>query len=64
MILFYVTFITAPIAIIVAVRHWNSPPSMIHRTKTRYVVAIILAALQVVGWIFLVIALIGLFYAR
>jgi hypothetical protein len=37
---------------------------MIHRTKTRYVVAIILAALQVVGWIFLVIALIGLFYAR
>jgi hypothetical protein len=64
MIVFYLTFITAPIAIVLAARHWNSPPSMIARTKTRYVIAITLAALQIVGWVALVLALIGAFYAQ
>jgi len=63
-IIFYVTFITAPIAIVVAIRHWNSPPSIIGRTKMRYVVAIGFAGLQILGWCLLIFTLIGLFYAR
>ena len=63
-LLFYVTFITAPIAIVLAVRHWNSPPSMVHRTKARYVVAITFASLQILGWCVLIFVLIGMFYAR
>lgn len=63
MILFYVTFITAPIAIVLAVRHWNSPPSMVDRTKTRYIIAITFATLQVLGWCALILFLIGGFYA-
>jgi hypothetical protein len=64
MLLFYVTFITAPIAIVLAVRHWNSPPSLVNRTRARYVVAITFASLQIVGWCVLVFVLIGVFYAR
>jgi hypothetical protein len=64
MILFYVTFITAPIAIVIAIRHWNSPASMIHRTRTRLVIAVLLASLQILGWCALVIFLIAGFYAR
>jgi hypothetical protein len=63
MILFYVTFITAPIAIVLAIRHWNSPPSMVDRTKARYALAITFAALQIVGWCALIIFLLGAFYA-
>jgi len=63
-LLFYLTFITAPIAMVVAVRNWNSPPSLIDRSRARFVIAIIFAALQIVGWCVLVIALIGMFYAR
>jgi len=64
MLVFYVTFITAPIAIVLAVRHWNSPPSMVDRTKVRYILAIVFASLQIVGWCILIVVLIGAFYAR
>ena len=64
MILFYVTFITAPIALVVAIRHWNSPASLIHRTKARLVIAVTLAILQILGWCALIIFLIGAFYAQ
>ena len=64
MLLFYVTFITAPIVIVFVIRHWNAPVSMIDRTKTRYILAICFASLQIVGWCVLVFVLIGMFYAR
>jgi len=49
-LIFYFTIVTAPIALYVALRYWNAPRSIVHRTKTRYVVAIILASLQIIGW--------------
>jgi len=49
---------------VLAVRHWNSPPSLIQQTRVRYVIAIALAALQIVGWGVLIVVLIGMFYAR
>jgi hypothetical protein len=32
------------------IRYWNAPRSIVHRTKIRLVLAIILATLQIVGW--------------
>ena len=53
----YFTIITAPMALFVAIRYWKSPLGILRRTKTRFVVAIILASLQIAGWVALVIAL-------
>ena len=47
----YFTFITAPLALYMAIRHWNSPRSIVHRTRIRYVLAIVFAALQLIGWV-------------
>jgi hypothetical protein len=43
------SFITAPAALFVAIRHWHAPNSIVRRGKTRYVVAIVLAVLQLVA---------------
>src|SRR5439155_20845122 len=51
MLIFYFTIITAPMTLYVAIRHWNSPRSLIHRTKARYVMAVALAVLQIIGWV-------------
>jgi len=46
----YFTIITAPMALYMVIRHWNSPSSVVHHTRWRFVVAAILAILQIVGW--------------
>jgi len=50
MLIFYFTIITAPMALYLAIRYWNAPRSIVHRTKIRYIFAIILASLQIIGW--------------
>ena len=50
----YFTFITAPMALYTAIRHWNSPGSIVRRGKTRLVAAIILGLLELTGWVALV----------
>lgn len=50
MIIFYFTFITAPISLFVAIRHWNSPSSIIPRTRFRAVLAMVISTLQIIGW--------------
>jgi len=50
LLIFYFTIITAPMALFIAIRYWNAPRSIIHRTKSRYVLAVILASLQIIGW--------------
>ena len=50
LLIFYFTIITAPMALYISIRYWNAPRSIIHRTKIRYVIAIVLAALQIIGW--------------
>jgi len=45
-----VTVITAPATLFFVFRHWNRPLSIIPRTKIRYVLAVIFASLQIVGW--------------
>jgi hypothetical protein len=48
---FYFSIITAPIALFIAIRHWNSPMSIVRRSKVRYILAIIAASLQIAGWV-------------
>jgi hypothetical protein len=50
LLIFYLTFITAPMALFFAIRYWNAPRSLVHATKIRAVLAIIFASLQIVGW--------------
>ncbi len=50
LLFFFVTPITAPIAIFIAIRFWNKPGSLLPRTKARYISAIVVASLQVAGW--------------
>jgi hypothetical protein len=51
-----VTPITAPIAIFLVLRHWNAPLGIRRRTKTRYVIALVLAVLEIIGWIWWLIS--------
>jgi hypothetical protein len=49
LIFWFMTIFTAPMALFITVRHWNAPRSIIHRTKIRYVLAIIFATLEIAG---------------
>src|SRR5438093_1377593 len=51
LLIFYLTFITAPAALFVAFRYCNAPRSIVHRSRIRLVLAIIFASLQIVGWV-------------
>lgn len=50
----YFTCITAPMAVYFAVRYWNAPRSIVHRTRWRLVFALGFAGLQIAGWIFII----------
>lgn len=48
--LFYVTILTAPISLYIALRYWNAPRGILHRTRVRLILAVVFASLQMVGW--------------
>lgn len=51
-IVFYiVSIILAPITLYVAIRHWNSPGSVLGVSRSRFVIAIVIASLQLLAWI-------------
>ena len=51
-ILFYfITLFTAPLAIYLAVKHWNTPCGIIRRTRVRFILAFLIAGLQIAAWI-------------
>jgi hypothetical protein len=49
--IFYLTVLTAPIAIYISVRYWNFPLGITRRSKFRFIAAIFFASLEIVGWI-------------
>ena len=51
LILYWFTIFSAPIVIYLTVRHWNSPSSIIPRTKIRFIAAFIIAGIQIAAWI-------------
>ena len=50
-LIYWFTIFTAPIVIYLTVRHWKSPSSIIPRTKVRFILAFIIAAVQIAGWV-------------
>jgi hypothetical protein len=54
--LIYLTPITAPIVLFLVFRHWKSPPGLTQRSRWRFVVAAVVAFLQIGGWATLLIA--------
>ena len=46
----YFTLATAPLVLYLVCRHWKSPLSLVHRSRWRFVVAAIIALLQIAGW--------------
>ena len=48
-----ITFVTAPAAIVVAIYSWRKPGSLLPRTRIRAWLAILIASLQLTGWVFL-----------
>jgi hypothetical protein len=50
-IIYWLSIVLAPIAIYLAIRHWNSPGSLLGVSKNRYVIAIVLASLELTGWL-------------
>lgn len=60
-LLLYFSFLTAPIALVFAIRHWNTPSSIIARTKFRLVAAIVISAMEIAGWVVLIYFLISTF---
>ncbi len=58
-IFFWLTVITAPASLFIAIRHWKTPSSVIARTKARLVAAIIFSSLQIGGWMFLLVKWLG-----
>lgn len=51
-LLVWPTLISAPMTIFYTLRHWRSPLSILPRTKIRFVVALVLAVLQILAWIY------------
>lgn len=61
---FYLTFITAPVAIFLSIRHWNTARSIVPRTRIRFVIAILISLLQIVAWIAVVYFIVRFVSAR
>jgi|SRR5579862_6355893 len=51
LLIFYFTIVTAPMALILAIRFWNAPRSIVHRTKARLVLAAGIASLEMIAWV-------------
>lgn len=49
-VFFYFTLVTAPLSLFLAIRHWNTPSSIIPRTKIRLILAILFSSAQIIGW--------------
>ena len=56
MLFFFVTCITAPLTLYIVVRYWKTPASLLPRTRVRFVLAALIALLQIGGWGFFVLA--------
>lgn len=46
----FVTIFTAPLSIYITVRHWRSPLSILPRSRIRFVLAFLIAGIQVSLW--------------
>ena len=54
----YFWFLTGPAAMFVSIRYWNAPSSLVPRNKWRFIVAIVLALAQLIGFAFMAFAIV------
>ncbi len=52
----FLSFITAPVAIVLSIRYWNKPTSLLPRTKGRFILTIIIAVAQIGFWAWFILA--------
>ena len=64
LLIFYFTIFTAPVALYYVFRYWKQPQSILPRTRIRFVVAGILAVLQIIGWLVLAVTLMNAYTAQ
>jgi hypothetical protein len=50
LMMWFLTFITAPVALFLALRHWGDPPTPLRKTRFRHVLAIVFSSVQIVAW--------------
>jgi DNA-directed RNA polymerase subunit RPC12/RpoP len=50
LLVWFLTFLSAPVALYVAIRYWKAPLSILGRTKLRFVLAILLATGEIALW--------------
>jgi hypothetical protein len=56
-LIFYISFITAPLALYWAIKHRKSPTSIVRRSRLQWYLAVILSSLIILGWIGVVVAI-------
>lgn len=54
LLIFYLTLVTAPVAIFVAIRYWKAPRSLVRPGGVRFVASILFALLELLGWVALI----------
>jgi hypothetical protein len=57
LLIFYFTIVTAPMTLYIAIRYWNAPGSILRRSRIRFIIAIVIALLEISGWAILFIFL-------
>ncbi len=50
MLFIFPTLVTAPAAVYIILRYWKAPGSVLPRSRFRFVLAFVLALLQIAGW--------------
>lgn len=50
LIFWFLSPVSAPAALFIAIRFWKAPTGLTHRTKIRFIAASVLASLQMAGW--------------
>ena len=53
LVVWFTTLLTAPAAIVVAIYAWKKPSSIVPRTRIRIYLAILIALLEIAGWVIL-----------
>lgn len=51
MLFIFPTIITAPMVIFVTIRYWKSPGSIVRRSRIYFILAALIASLQITGWL-------------
>src|SRR2546430_5233972 len=46
----YTTLFRSPLTLLMAILHWRSPLGLTQRSRIRFIIAIVIAGLQIGGW--------------